>query len=164
MIGAAILAGVTIVGFLAQRSSSIAGRGGDEAAAREALAKKKLLEDGTRLLGAGQPAEARVKFLELVRLAPESAAARTALQQSEQLLAKKQEAERRAAEAGAYLAEARRARASADWARAVVEADGALASRPREHRGEGDPRRRAGRDQETGPRGAEEGREPDPDA
>jgi serine/threonine protein kinase len=130
VIGAAILAGVAIVGLLAQRSSSIAGRGGDEAAAREALAKRKLLEDGTRLLGAGQPAEARVKFLELVRLAPESAAARSALQQSEQLLAKKQEDERRAAEAGAYLAEARRARVSGDWARAVVEADGALASDP----------------------------------
>ena len=130
VIGAAILAGVAIIGFLAQRSSSIAGRGGDEAAAREALAKKKLLEDGTRLLGAGQPAEARVKFLELVRLAPESAAARSALQQSEQLLAKKQEDERKAAEAGAYLAEARRARASSDWARAVVEADGTLAVDP----------------------------------
>ena len=71
-----------------------------------------------------------MKFLELVRLAPESAAARSALQQSEQLLAKKQEDERKAAEAGAYLAEARRARASADWARAVVEADGALAVDP----------------------------------
>jgi hypothetical protein len=130
VIGAAVLAGAVIVGLLAHRSSSIAGRGDDEAAAREALSKKKLLDEGTRLLGAGQPAEARVKFLELVRLAPESAAARSALQQSEQLLAKKQEDERKAAEAGAYLAEARRARASEDWARAVVEADGALASDP----------------------------------
>ncbi|MBK9065092.1 MAG: protein kinase [Acidobacteria bacterium] len=130
VIGAAILAGVAIVGLLAQRSSSIAGRGADEAAARETLANKKLLEDGTRLLGAGQPAEARLKFLELVRLAPESAAARSALQQAEQLLAKTQEAERKAAEAGAYLAEARRARTSGDWARAVVESDGALASDP----------------------------------
>ncbi|MEO8056183.1 MAG: protein kinase, partial [Acidobacteriota bacterium] len=130
VLGAAILASVAIVGALVHRSSAIEGRGSDEAAAREALAKKRLLEDGTRLLGAGQPAEARVKFLELVRLAPESAAARSALQQSEQLLAKKQEDERKAAEAGAYLAEARRARASEDWARAVVESDGALASDP----------------------------------
>jgi hypothetical protein len=130
VIGAAVLAGVAIVGALVHRSSSIEGRGGEEAAAEQTLAKKKLLEDGTRLLGAGQPAEARVKFLELVRLAPESAAARSALQQSEQLLARKQEDERKAAEAGAYLAEARRARASSDWARAVVEADGALAVDP----------------------------------
>jgi hypothetical protein len=130
VVGAALLVGLTIVGLLLQRSSAIAGRESDEAAAQEVLAKRKLLEDGTRLLGAGQPAEARAKFLELVRLAPDSAAARSALQQSEQLLAKKQEDERRAAETGAYLAEARRARAASDWARAVVEADGALASDP----------------------------------
>ena len=113
-----------------QRSATIAGRGADAAAAEEALAKRKLLEDGTRLLGAGRAAEARAKFLELVRRAPESAAARSALQKSEQLLAQKQEEERKAAEVGAYLAEARRARTSADWARAVVEADGALAIDP----------------------------------
>ena len=130
VIGAAILAAVVVVGALVQRSATIAGRGADAAAAEEALAKRRLLEDGTRLLGAGQPAEARAKFLELVRRAPESAAARSALQQAEQLLAKKQEDERRAAETGAYLAEARRARASTDWARAVVEADGALALDP----------------------------------
>ncbi len=130
VIGAAVLLGAAIVGILAMRSSSIAGRGGDEIAAQETLAKKKLLEDGTRLLAAGQPAEARTKFLELIRLAPESAAARTALQQSDQLLAKKQEEERRAAEIGAYLAEARRAREASDWARAIVESDGALAIDP----------------------------------
>ncbi len=130
VIGAAVLLGVAVVGILAVRSSSIAGRGGDEAAAQEALAKKKMLEDGTRLLAAGKPAEAHEKFLELVRLAPESAAARTALEQSEQLLAKKEEADRRAAEVGAYLAEARSARTASDWARAIVEADGALAIDP----------------------------------
>jgi hypothetical protein len=130
VIGAAVLAALLVVGALMQRSASIAGRESDAAAAEEALAKRKLLEDGTRLLGAGQPAEARQKFLELVRRAPESAAARSALQQSEQLLAKKQDDERKAAEAGAYLAEARRARASSDWARAVVEAEGALAVDP----------------------------------
>ena len=130
VIGAALVVGVVIVGLLLQRSSAIAGREADDAAARQTLERRKLLEDGTRLLGAGQPAEARAKFLELVRLAPESAAARTALQQSELLLAKKQEEERKAAEAGAYLAEARRARAASDWARAVVEAEGALAVDP----------------------------------
>jgi serine/threonine protein kinase len=130
VIVAAVLAAVTIVGVLAQRSCVIAGRGGEEAAAEETLAKKKLLEDGTRLLAAGQPAEARLKFLELVRLAPESVAGREALQKAEALVAKKQEEERKAAETGAYLAEARRARASSEWARVVVEADGALAVAP----------------------------------
>jgi hypothetical protein len=130
VIAGAVLLGAAVVGILAVRSSSIAGRGADEAAAQEALAKRKILEDGTRLLAAGQPAEARAKFLDLVRIAPESAAARTALQESEQALAKKQEDDRRAAEVGAYLAEARRARASSDWARAIVEADGALAIDP----------------------------------
>jgi hypothetical protein len=130
VVGATVLVAASVVGVLAQRSCAIAGRGGEEAAAEETLAKRKLLEDGARLLAAGQPAEARVKLLELVRLAPESAAARDALQRAEALLAKKQEEERKAAEAGAYLAEARRARASSEWARAVVEADGALAIDP----------------------------------
>ena len=130
VIAGAALLGAAVVGLLALRPSSIAGRGGDEAAAQETLAKRKMLEDGTRLLTAGQPEEARAKFLELVRLAPESAAARTALQQSEQLLAKKQEDDRRAREVGAYLAEARHARTALDWARAIVEADGALAIDP----------------------------------
>jgi serine/threonine protein kinase len=130
VIGAAALLGAAVLGLLALRSSSIAGRGGDEVAAQAALAKKKILEDGTRLLAAGQPAEARAKFLELVRIAPESAAARTALQQSEQLLAKKEDEERRRTEVGSYLAEARHARAASDWARAIVEADGALALDP----------------------------------
>ncbi len=130
MIGAAVLAAPSIVGLLLQRSVGDRGARRRRRCGEETAREKKLLEDGTRLLGAGQPAEARAKFLELVRLAPESAAARTALQQSEQLLAKKQEDERKAAEAGAYLAEARRARAASDWARAVVEADGALAIDP----------------------------------
>jgi chemotaxis protein histidine kinase CheA len=130
VIAGAVLLGAAVVGILALRPSSIAGRGGDEAAAQEALAKRKMLEDGTRLLAAGQPAEARAKFLELVRLAPESTAARAALQKSEQLLAKKQEEDRRSAEVAGALAEARRARDASDWARAVVEADGALAIDP----------------------------------
>ena len=130
VIAGAVLLGAAIVGVLALRPSSIAGRGGDEAAAQEALAKRKMLEDGTRLLAAGQPAEARAKFLELVRLAPESTAARSALQKSELLLAKKQEEDRRAAEVAGALAEARRARDASDWARAIVEADGALAIDP----------------------------------
>ncbi len=127
VIGAAALVAAAVIGALLHRSSSIAGRGADEAAAQEARAKKQLLDDGTRLLAEGKPADARTKFLELVRLAPESNAGRLALQKSEQLLAQKQEEERKAAEVGAYLAEARRARASSDWARAVVEAEGALA-------------------------------------
>jgi serine/threonine protein kinase len=127
---ATVIVAAAVVGVLAQRSCAIAGAGGDELAAEETLAKKRLLEDGTRLLGAGQADEARAKLLELVRRAPESVAARDALQKAEALLAKKQEEERKAAEAGAYLAEARRARAASEWARAIVEADGALAADP----------------------------------
>jgi hypothetical protein len=130
VVGAAVLFAAAVVGVLAQRSCAIAGHEGEDRAAEETLARRKLLEEGGRLLVADRPAEARAKFLELVRLAPESVAARDALQRAEALLAKKQEMERRAAEAGAYLAEARQARASSDWARAIVEADGALAADP----------------------------------
>ena len=130
VVAATALLGAAIVGLLAQRSCSIAGRGGNDVAAEETLAKKKLLDEGTRLLAQGRPAEARAKFLDLVHLAPESAAARADLQRAEALLAQKQEEERKAAEAGAFLAEARRARAASDWARAIVEADGALGVDP----------------------------------
>lgn len=129
-VGVAVLIAAVIVGLLVQRSCSIAGRAPDETMERETLARKKLLEDGTRALAEGRPAEARAAFLDLARQAPESAAARAALEKAEAALAKKDDQDRRHAEAGARLAVAREARQANDFPRVVVEADAILALVP----------------------------------
>jgi serine/threonine protein kinase len=129
-VGVAVLIATVIVGLLVQRSCAIAGRAADETAERDTMARKKLLEDGTRALNEGRPAEARAAFLDLVRQAPESTAARAALEKAEAALAKKDDQDRRLAEAGARLAVAREAREANDFARVVVEADAILALVP----------------------------------
>jgi serine/threonine protein kinase len=129
-VGVAVLIAVVVVGLLLQRSWTIAGRASDETAERETLARKKLLEDGKRALAEGRPAEARAALLDLVRQAPESTAARAALEKAEAALVKKDDQDRRLAEAGARLAVAREARDANDFPRVVVEADAILALVP----------------------------------
>ena len=130
IVGGAVLLALVVVGALLQRSRAIAGKAADPTAERDTLARKRLLEDGNRALAQGRPAEARTAFLELLRQAPESVAARSALEKADAALAKKDDQERRVAEAGARLAVAREARAAKDFARVIVEADTVLALVP----------------------------------
>jgi hypothetical protein len=129
-VGVAVLIAAVVVGLLLQRSCAIAGSAPDATVERDTLARKKLLEDGTRALAEGRPAEARAAFLDLVRQAPESPAARAALEKADAALAKKDDQDRRLAEAGARLAVAREAREASDFPRVVVEADAILALVP----------------------------------
>ena len=130
IVGGAVLLAVVVVGALIQRSCAIVGKAPDPTAERDTLARKRLLEDGSRALAQGRPAEARTAFLELLRQAPESVAARAALEKADAALAKKEDQDRRVAEAGARLAAAREARAAKDFARVIVEADTVLALIP----------------------------------
>ena len=130
IVGGAVLLALVVVVALLQRSSAIAGKAPDATAERDTLARKRLLEDGSRALAQGRPAEARTAFLELLRQAPESVAARAALEKADAALAKKEDQDRRVAEAGARLAVAREARAAQDYARVIVEADTVLALIP----------------------------------
>ena len=130
IVGAAVLLALLVVGALIQRSCAIAGKAPDATAERDTLARKRLLEDGSRALAEGRPAEARTAFLELLRQAPESVAARAALEKADAALAKKEDQDRRVSEAGARLAAARDARAAKDFARVIVEADTVLALIP----------------------------------
>ena len=130
IIGGAVLLALVVVGALLQRSRAIAGKAADPTAERDTLARKRLLEDGSRALAQGRPAEARTAFLELLRQAPESIAARSALEKADAALAKKEDQERRVAEAGARLAVAREAYAGKNFARVIVEADTVLALVP----------------------------------
>jgi hypothetical protein len=127
--GAALLA-LVIVGVLLQRSCSIAGRASDETAERDTMARKKLLADGLRMLAEGKPREARAAFVELVRQAPNSIAARAALEKADAALAAREERNRRLSEAEARLVAALEAKDAKDWARVVTEADAALALVP----------------------------------
>ncbi|HEX7614330.1 MAG TPA: protein kinase [Thermoanaerobaculia bacterium] len=129
-VGVAVLIAAIVLGLLAQRSCAVAGKAPDESVERDTLARKKLLEDGTRALAEGRPAEARAAFIDLLRQAPDSTAARAALEKAEAALAKKDDQDRRVAEAGARLAVAREAREAKDFPRVVVEADAILALVP----------------------------------
>jgi serine/threonine protein kinase len=130
IVAGAVLLALVVVGVLAERGCAIAGKAPDETAERDTLARRKLLADGSRMLAQGRPAEARTAFLELVRQAPDSAAGREALEKADAAVAKKEDQERRLAEAGARLAAAREARDAKDYPRVVVEADAALALVP----------------------------------
>ncbi len=130
VLASAVLLAAAVVGVLAQRSCAIAGKAPDEVAERDTLARKKLLVDGSRMLAQGRPAEARAAFVELVRQAPNSVAARAALEKADAAIAKKEDEDRRVAEAGARLAAAREAREAKDYSRVVAEADAALALVP----------------------------------
>jgi len=130
IVGGAVLLALLVVGVLLERSCTIAGKAPDVTAERDTLARKKLLEDGSRALAEGRLVDARAAFLELLRQAPESVAARVALEKADAALAKKEDQERRVAEAGARLSVARDAFAAKDYARVIVEADTVLALLP----------------------------------
>jgi serine/threonine protein kinase len=88
IVGAAALAGAAVVGLMLARRSSIAQEPVvDERTMNETSEKRRLLEEGNRLLAAGKAEEARQKLLELVHRAPDSRAARQMLQKAETLVA-----------------------------------------------------------------------------
>ncbi len=129
LVVAPVLAVVVLLRVQARR---IVPRGEQEG--REARAavteKRNLLEEGNRFLAEGKLEEAKRSFLELARRAPESVAAREALQDAERRLARKVERDRLAAEVAAHVAAARTAREESDLAAVVAEADAALAIEP----------------------------------
>ncbi|MGE5346749.1 MAG: protein kinase domain-containing protein, partial [Acidithiobacillales bacterium] len=123
---------LSIVVLLYVQARQIVPRGDQErrAAGAAMTEKRNLLEEGNRYLAEGKFEEAKKSFLELTRRAPESVAAREALQDAERRLARKAERDRLAAEVAAHLAAARTARGGADLAAVVAEADAALAIEP----------------------------------
>jgi serine/threonine-protein kinase len=132
VVGLVLAPALFVVLLLFARSRQIVpGSENDGSAAEAAVAeKRRLLVDGNQLLSDGKIEEARQRFLELARVAPESAAARDALRKTDRLLAKKAEQDRRSAEVARQLSMARAARAAADPAAAVAAADAALALEP----------------------------------
>jgi predicted Ser/Thr protein kinase len=132
IVAALSVVAIVVVVVLFTRSRQIVPRGeGDRAAAHAAVAEKRhLLDDGNRLLGEGKIQEAKERFVELSRLAPESAAAREALGRTERLLVKKAERDRRNAEVARHLSAARTARDGRDPAGLLAATEAALALEP----------------------------------
>jgi predicted Ser/Thr protein kinase len=132
VVGLTLVPALAVVVLLFARSRQLVPSGEGEGTAVEAavVEKRHLLDDGNRLLSDGRIEEARQRFLELARLAPESAAARDALRRTERLLAKKAEQDRRSAEVERQLAAARAAQAGGDPAAAAAAAEAALAVEP----------------------------------
>ncbi|HUM02264.1 MAG TPA: hypothetical protein VL084_08255, partial [Thermoanaerobaculia bacterium] len=132
VVGLVLAPALFVILLLFSRSRQIVpGSESDGSAAEAAVAeKRRLLDDGNQLLSDGKIEEARQRFLELARVAPESAAARDALRKTDRLLAKKAEQDRRSADVARELSAARAARAAADPAAAVVAADAVLSLEP----------------------------------
>lgn len=132
IVGLVLAPALFIVVLLFARSRQFVPAGQQEGAAIEAAVaeKRQLLEDGNRLLADGKIEEAKQRFLELARLAPESATAKEALHRTERLLVRKAERDRRNGELATHLAAARAARVDGDLAAAVAASDAALSIEP----------------------------------
>jgi hypothetical protein len=127
ILGGAVLLASLVIGVLLLRRSQIeAPAPVDENTARETSERRRLLNDGNRLLAAGKPVEAKEKYLELSRRAPDSRTAREKIQQAEALLARQQDDRRKAAEILQRFAAAKEAEAANEWGRVLGEAEAIL--------------------------------------
>jgi len=132
IVGILVLPALVIVGALFARSRQIVPAGERDVAAAEAAVshKKRLLEEGNRLLADGKLEEAKQAFLELARVAPESSTAKEALLKVDRLLGRKAERERVATDVARHLAAAKAAQAAGDLPTVAAEAEVALALDP----------------------------------
>lgn len=132
IVGALALVGLAAIGALLVRRSSEASKSPpvDEARAREVSERRKMMEEGNRLVAAGQYEEALRNYRELVRRAPDSSAAREAVQKTEVLLSGKVQEDARTAELQGHLAAARNAEASGDDALVLAETSALLSADP----------------------------------
>lgn len=132
ILGGSVLIALAIAGFFLLRRSS---EEKPTAPVEDSLAKRvaenrTLMEDGNRLVMEGKYAEALAKYRELANRAPDSAAARDAVQKTEVLLGEQQKRDARTNEILTRLTAARQAQSTGDDERAIAEAEAALAVDP----------------------------------
>jgi len=132
VLGVVFVPALIVLVALFARSRQLVPRGERDVAAAEAAVseRRRLLDEGNRLLSDGKIDEAKAKFLELARLAPESVTAKEALRKTERLLVKKAERDRRNAEVARYVTAARSAQGEGDVPAALASAEAALALEP----------------------------------
>lgn len=128
IVGGIVLVALAILGVLYGKRSSIKPLSPvDEAQARETAERHALLESGNKLAAEGKFLEALTKYRELHARAPDSPAARDAIQRTEVLAAAQGEKEKVVKEIEAHLVEARAAAQVPDDAKIIVETSAALA-------------------------------------
>ena len=126
-----VVASGAVVGALWARKAKIDAQAAvDEVKEREVRELKALMEDGDRLLAAGNPGQALEKFREVVRRKPDSAAARDAIARTEEQIRAKQAGEERGREVEERLARARSATETGRFDSALDEISNILLLQP----------------------------------
>ncbi len=104
------VAGAVVTGVLWSQKKKVEAQAAvDELREKEVREQKALMDEGTRLLDAGQPSAALEKFRELVRRKPDSEAVRAAIARAEELLRTQQSGEEITREVETRMAAAREA-------------------------------------------------------
>jgi len=125
-----VLAGIVVGALWARKSKIDAQAAVDEVREREVRELKSLMEDGNRLLAAGNPEQAVVKFQEVVRRSADSVAAREALARAEEQLKTKRAGEEAGREVEERLARARSAAETGSFDAALDELSAVLLLQP----------------------------------
>ncbi len=125
-----VIAGV-VAGSLWSRKAKIDAQAAvDEVREREVQELKALMEDGNRLLGAGNAGQALEKFREVIRRKPDSVAAREALARAEEQVKAANAGEEIGREVETRLAAARQAAEKGDFDTALNELSAVLLLQP----------------------------------
>ncbi|MFN7987109.1 MAG: protein kinase [Thermoanaerobaculia bacterium] len=131
IIGLVLVAAGVVAGSLWSRKAKIDAQAAvDEVREREVQELKALMEDGNRLLAAGNASQALEKFREVIRRKPDSAAAREALARAEEQAKAKQAGEEVGREVETRLAAARQAAEEGQFDRALDELSAVLLLQP----------------------------------
>ena len=114
------VAGAIVTGVLWSQKKKVEAQAAvDELREKEVREQKALMDEGTRLLDAGQPAAALEKFRELIRRKPNSEAVRTAIARAEELARVQQSGEELSREIETLMATAREATELGEFDRAL---------------------------------------------
>ena len=131
IIGLVLVAAGVVAGSLWSRKAKIDAQAAvDEVREREVQELKTLMEDGNRLLAAGNATQALEKFREVIRRKPDSAAAREALARAEEQAKARQAGEEVGREVETRLAAARQAAEEGQFDRALDELSAILLLQP----------------------------------
>ncbi|HRY45810.1 MAG TPA: protein kinase, partial [Thermoanaerobaculia bacterium] len=125
------VAGAVVTGVLWSQKKKVEAQAAvDELREKEVREQKALMDEGTRLLDAGQPSAALEKFRELVRRKPDSEAVRTAIARAEELVRAQQSGEELSREVETRMATAREATESGEFDRALDQLAAVLLLQP----------------------------------
>lgn len=114
------IAGAVVTGVLWSQKKKVEAQAAvDELREKEVRELKALMDEGTRLLDAGQPTAALEKFRELIRRKPDSDAVRSAIARAEEMARAQQSGEELNREVEAAMAAAREATELGDFDRAL---------------------------------------------